>query len=151
MSHTLTIDGLGGTAADVSVYQLDQSTLVELATTRDPDGSISTQYLVPGVDANYPVILTVRNFRDAKKPDSLRRAALSLSAWARDVDSVSGLTILKPITITTTIYIPGMSVETVDVLTGVENLFGLFFHTLTSKVPDTLAMAAIIAGATKLY
>lgn len=154
MSLTYTIDNVGGTAADVSVHRLDDSTFQHKGTTIDPKtGNTVSTYVIPSGDPNHPTTITVRTQSDPRNVNGngVRRSSITLSSWARIVDSDSSEPVLQPISMVLAMNVPMIGMEVDDLSNMVANLFGLSYMTLTSKVRDTANLNKLQFGITELY
>jgi hypothetical protein len=145
MSLSYDILGTPGTAADVSLHQLDQTKLVWVGAKTDPDGSTVNTYIMNDSDPAYPVTVTIRTQTDNKARQ--RKFTLVLNTWARSTDSVSGALVYRPIQTGFFDAVPtDVSVEAADLSALWANCFGLTFKTLTSKVRDTSIVADALFG-----
>jgi len=152
MTDVLSIDRIGGSASDVSVHQLDQSTLELQDTITDiKAGTVISTYTLPTGDRNYPTNVTVRTQQSPRDPNVALRASITLSSWARIVDGDGVVVGLKPASAVTAFNLPGIAVELDDISMLLANNFGLTFDILTSKVRSTALLGKLLFGLTKLY
>lgn len=152
MTHTLTIDRVSTAVADVAVPQLDQDTLSWVSTDRDDQtGQSISIYTIESGDPAYKTYVTVRSQQNPRNNSGARNASIRIDTWCRDLDSVSGLEIVKPANVVLGINLPDMSLEAGDVMALIGNLYGVAFTSLTSKVPSLDVVTALIFGRTKVY
>lgn len=152
VTHTLSIDRVVTTTADVAVPQMVQSGFSLVSTTRDAAaGVIEAVYSIPTGDANYPTTIVVRTARNPKDRAGVARHLIAINTFARDLDGVTGLEVVKPISAVLTIQVPNMSVEAADLATLIGNLYGLSFNTLTAKVPDTAVLSGLQFGLVEAF
>lgn len=153
MSHSYNIVGTGGTAADVSVEQLDQSHIKWRQTDRLADGALLATFLLDTSDPQEQVTIVVRSKDVPGKGGgpTVRQSTITLNGWAHDVDSVTGITVSYPISGGIFLNIPLMGLEVADLSVMIKNVFGLTFTTLTSKVPDTGIISKFLLGLPHLY
>jgi hypothetical protein len=152
VTHTLSIDRVSTAVADVSVPQLVQADFSLVSTDFDAQTgqSISIFTLASG-DPAYKTTITVRSQQNPRNNSGARNASVRIDTWCRDLDSVSGLEVVKPCNVVLGINLPDMSLEAVDVMMLVGNLYGLAFTSLTSKVPSTDVMSNLMFGLTQVY
>lgn len=155
MSTTYSIDRIGGTPADVSVPILDKSTLkpVSLDTPSVSANEISSTYTIESGDQSLPTYVKVATALDISKlgKSGLIRSYWDLSSYARASDGVNPDDV-APISARTTILVPGgLVVEAADISTLLLNLFSLSFTSLSSKVPSTDLVTALMFRRTRHY
>lgn len=152
MTHTLSIDRVDSTTADVSVPQLDQSDFGLISIDRDTSkGSVEAVYTIPTGDASYPTTIVVRHAVDPKDRNATARNLIAINSFARDYDDVTGEEIVKPISAVLTLQLPSMQLEAADIAVLVGNLYGLSFNALESKVPDTDVLSKLLFGQVEVF
>lgn len=154
MTHTLSIDRVSTSVADVSVPQLTQANFRLMSTQRDvASGVTESWYSLPSGDPAYPSTIVVRVAKPVGKnaASGQTRAMIAFNTYARDEDSVTGEVVVRPISTSLNLHLPPMSLEATDLLNLVGNLYGLSFNTLNTKVPDTAVMANLLFGLTEAF
>jgi hypothetical protein len=152
MAITYSIDRVSTNVADVAVPQLAQSTFSLVSTTRDAAaGTSESIYSVPTGDPLYPTTIVVRFAKNPKDRNGTRRLTLAINTFAREVDSVSGVETVNPISAALSLQVPAATVEAADLAALIGNLYGLSFNTLTAKVPDTTVISELLFGITQAY
>lgn len=150
MSISFAIPSIGGSGADVTVYQLDQSDLA-LLSLGARNGRKYADYIVSGSDPAHPVTVSVEVI-DPTKTNKMRVWTLRLSAWATATESITGLVTYRPVNVSMEISTPAdLAVEVADLIQMVENLYGLSFKTLDTKVPSTEIVSAMLYGTTQVW
>lgn len=155
MTHTLSIDRVGGTPADVSIVQLDRTYFdkVGIATYDPKTGTGKCTYTIASGDRLYPSTVVVSNTLAPNGAEGAQRhVTIDFNTWARDVDN-DGLVKEKvqPIHARIQWDVPSIAVDVGDVQDMLANAFTLLYTTLTSKVMDTGIISATLWGGTELY
>lgn len=152
MTHTLSIDRVSTAVADVAVPQLNQGSLSLISTDFNAvTGQSISIYTLASGDPAYKTNITVRSQQNPKNNSGARNISIRVDTWCRDLDSVSGIEIVKPTNVVIGINLPDMSVEAGDVMALASNVYGLLFTSLTSKVPSLDVVTNLIFGLTQVY
>lgn len=148
MTITLSIDGVGGTPADVAVKEPVRTNFKEVSQQATASGGFVTTYVDTTSPSSAPRTLVVRSNLDGSK---VRHSSLTLNTWARSVDSGTGLVLLEPISFVLAVnHSAKIDIEAGDINDAIMNLYGFTFLTLTSKVPDTAQAAKLLFGITNI-
>jgi len=146
MTVTLAIDRTGGTPADVSVPKIAEADFMRLGTEMLPNGSRTT-YTVATGDTTYPTKIVVQTKLDpnGNGGSGQKSATISIQTWARATDDVTGEVLVKPCNSMLAVNLPAdLPVEVEDVLALIENVFSLTYATLSTKVPVTTRLSALM-------
>lgn len=147
MTIAYSIDGVGGTAADVAVKKLDAANWKKVSTVVDPKtGSASTVYTDVTAPQQYPRTLTLKTNVDRA---GIRHSSWTFSTWSRAVDSVLGELYVKPFS-TVFAMNTGGDLEGADIVEAFMNLYAFTYVSLTSKVPDSAQPLKLLFGITDI-
>lgn len=149
MTHTLSIDNVGGTPVDVSIANFAKTSLELVNTTVAQAGrQVISTYVLTTSDVANPTSVVVQSTAGT---DGIRRSSITLKTVARDVDADGTEVATKPISVVVAINVPTMSIEARDVMDLVLAGVNLMYPSLTSKVPDLGTVSALLFGITGLY
>jgi hypothetical protein len=152
MSHTLSIDRVDTTTTSVDVEGIDQSNLILLSNSTDPKtGATISRYTLADGDPQYPTYVDIKNQVDPRDAEGIRRTSITLRTWSRDLDSVSGLEVIKPISVVIAMNLPAMNLEVADVDQLLANAYSLTYGTVTMGARSVDLLNQLIFGLTQLY
>lgn len=153
MAHTYSIDRVSTTTQAVNVPYLTQANFRLISTVHDPaNGIVESRYSIPTGDPTYPTIIVVRYAKNPKDKTGASRTLTAINTFARDVDGTGALEdVVKPISASTSIVMPSMTLEAADISALLGNLYSLTFNSLTAQVPDTAVVSDLMFGLTEVF
>lgn len=153
MSHSYTILGDEVAVADVSVPFYDFTSLEHRKTETDKNGALVATYVDTSVSVLHPVEVTVRILDVPARGVSPARRDWTITSrsWATDTDSVTGDVVFNPITAGMFGSFPLMDYDLSDLRDYLGNVYSLTFQTVSTKVPSTTIISAILNGLPELY
>lgn len=152
MAHTLSIDNMSTSVVDVSVPQFDKTKLKLVAVDKDDvRGTVEARYVYQDGDPLYPTTVVVRYAADPKDKARVIRCLVAINTHARDVDGVTGVEVVKPFSIVTSMQIPSMSIEAGDLVNAWLNLASLGYTAINTKVPNDAVMSGLLFGLVQAY
>jgi len=141
ISTVVSLANMPSTPTDVALNLIDQSKLLLRASTSSADGLTATsEYVFADGDPTVETTVSVRVAVDLKANavrNSIRLRTMQIVA----VDSV--VTESAPVDVTINWTTPGRVEDSAKVLSMIGTAFGLTFHTLVSKVPQTATIDAL--------
>lgn len=145
MTTTNSIDRVGGTAADVSIYKLDESSFKKQSSETMPNGAIRQTYTVATGDPRYETIITIQTRLDPRGNGGagLRSATISISTWAR-TETDGALDKIEPVNVMIAVNLPrGTSLDVADVRLLLQNVYALTYGSVDTKVENNDRLSAV--------
>jgi len=152
MSLSYTIDHAIATTEVVNVEVAEKSAFSLLGTTVDPKTGESTSvYGIATGDPSYPAKVTYRSALNDRASGKSRRISVTLSTWATETDSISGLDKKYPISGTVSFVIPqGTQVEAADFDDLLGNLFSCMFPSVSSGARNLGYLTKLLFGGSQV-
>jgi hypothetical protein len=148
MSHIYSIDHTPTAVEDVSVEISEKSGMTLQKVTTDPKtGEVTAVYILTSGDFSYPATVTYRSTIQNRSDGQMRRISVTLSTWAVDTDSVSGLDTRKGIQGTISLLIPAdLTLETADLNVMLGNMFSYMYPSIATKLRNTGYLQKLLYG-----
>jgi hypothetical protein len=132
----------------VNVEVAAKSELTLIATDIDQKtGEITSTYTLASGDMAFPGLVTYRVGEQARSSGPIRRISVTLSTWATETDSVTGVIRRKPISCTISLNLPGdLTFELADVMQLLGNTFSFLYASVSAGVRSTGYLQKLLYG-----